>query len=304
VVAPALLLLVVAAALPAGRAAEGPVAAAPAAIGDPDEAPFPEGPQLPAQAERLTYTITYLGIAVARAMLEQLPAQAAGGGTLVRASARTTAFWERFFHIRNTYLTRFDPFSYRPTVYVREIDQTGMRFRWVEWNGPPGRDPVAAGGLPDRPESYLPHAEPDTVAVQTVPADLGNLFSVLWWMRYADWARTKEARRIIWVDGTAWELVFLRSGSEAQKAPEGEVPAWEIRITFRRLGAEGPAGPPGPARSDYTTRELVRENAVVTFWIEQAAARRPLAVKVVRPKVVVKGFLREPFEEERIGGDR
>jgi hypothetical protein len=304
VVVPALLALVFTGALTAGRAADGYLAATPTTLRDMAAVPGLNRLQVPAGTERLTYTITYLGVAVARAMLEQLPAPAAGGQTLVRASARTTAFWERFFHIRNTYLTRFDPVSFRPTVYVREIDQKGLRFRWVEWNGRAGGDQVSTDGLPAQPESYLPRGEPDTTAVQTVPAAPGNLFSALWWMRYADWTRTEQARQTIWVDGSAWELTFRRVGSMEQEAPEGKVPAWEIQITFRRLGREGPAGPPGPVRTDHVTRELVRANAVVTFWIEQAAVRRPLAVRVERPKLVVKGFLRKPFEEERVGGDQ
>jgi hypothetical protein len=261
----------------------------------------PERPGAAPESERLTYTITYLGIAVARAMLEQLP-DPSGSETLVRASARTTAFWERFFHIRNTYLTRFDPLTYRPSVYVREIDQKGLRFHWREHDGRPGSDRVATGGLPDLPAGYRPRGAPDTTAVQTVPAGPGNLFSALWWMRYADWTRTEEARQTILVDGSVWELTFHRVGSVVQEAPEGEVPAWEVRITFRRLAREGTTAPAGPPRTDYVTRELVRANAVVTFWIEQRDTRRPLAVRVERPKLVVKGYLREPFAEERVGG--
>ncbi len=260
----------------------------------------PDRPRVATGSERLTYTITYLGIAVARAMLEQLP-DPAGGETLVRASARTTAFWERFFHIRNTYLTRFDPVTYRPSVYVREIDQKGLHFHWREHDGRPGGDRVDTGGLPALPASYRPRGEPDTTAVQTVPAAPGNLFSALWWMRYADWTRTEEARQTILVDGSVWELIFRRVGNPVQEAPEGEVPAWEVRISFRHLTREGQVAPAGPVRTDYVTRELVRTTAVVTFWIEQAAARRPLAVRVERPKLVVKGILREPFAEERVG---
>jgi hypothetical protein len=283
-------------ALAAGASATGP--------------PPPRTPQEPAP-ERLTYTITYLGIAVARAMLEQRPATAADGELLVRASSRTTAFWDRFFHIRNTYTTRLDPGSLRPSVYEREVDQKGLRFRWVEWYAPAGgadegaaaaRRPgqIPAPGLPARPESYRAEGPPDTLAVQTVPAGHENLFSALWWMRYADWEHLREARRILWVDGRTWELTFTRYGPEPTASPEGRVPAWVIRITMERRDPDGAAGPAGPERTDYVTRELVRENAVVTFWVEQAPARRPLAVRVERPKLVVRGVLREPFEDERL----
>lgn len=266
----------------------------------------PVGPQdgTPAAPapERLTYTITYLGVAVARAMLEQRPPATGDGDLVVRASSRTTAFWETFFHIRNTYTTRLDPESFRPSVYEREVDQSGLRYRWVERYDPdPGSAAPAVTGLPPRPESYLAEGPPDTLALQTAPAGHENLFSALWWMRYADWEHTDQARRLLWVDGRSWHLTFTRTGTEPTASPEGRVPAWVIRITMVPR-ADGPPGPAGPERTDYVTRELVRENAVVTFWVEQAPARRPLAVRVERPKLVVKGVLREPFAEERLTG--
>lgn len=264
-------------------------------IGGSDQGPV--GPE----RERLAYTVTYLGIPVARAILDQLPPDAPGGEWLVRASSRTTRFWDRFFHIRNVYTTRFGARDFLPSVYERRIDQKRLRFRSVDRYGGGGGDRVAWTGLPPLPDRYVPRGVPDRVEARQVERGQGNLFSALWWVRFADWDRLSEATRAIWVDGVRWRITIRRMGLERQRAPGGRLDAWKLVMNFERLDRE--VAPEQAAerrrRTDYVTNELVRESVTITFWLAREPARRPLALIIKRPKLTVRAVLRELFEEER-----
>jgi hypothetical protein len=101
----------------------------------------------------------------------------------------------------------------------------------------------------------------------------------------------------MWVDGRRWRLRVELDGLEERRALGERIGTWRIRCTFDLLD-EGEEATRRP--TDYVTEELVREDSTVFFWIEQAPARRPIAVEVRRPGLTVKGLIREPYEDERI----
>lgn len=257
--------------------------------------------QRPAGVQRLAYTITYFGIPVARALLDESRPEGAGAWT-VRGAARTTAFWETFFHIGNSYTTRVDPGTFLAEGYEREIDERGRRYRRMVWYGEAGAEEeddlrsLGPGGLPPVPERYRAEGAPEEVEVSRAPGDRYNLFAALWYLRYADWEQAVSAALPMVVDGDGWELTLRREGEEERKVFGRRVATWKIVCTFARTGAEPPEEE--ERVTDYVTQELVREEAEVTFWIEQAPSRRPIAVRVHRPGLTVKGEIREPFDEE------
>ncbi len=254
--------------------------------------------------ERLTYTITYLGIAVARVVTDQVPPAESGGEWLVRTASRSTRFWDTFFHIRNTYTTRFDMPDFQPSVYERRIDQGRLRFRSLDRYGSDATDRVEWMGLPPLPERYAPRGEPERVDQQQVDSRQGNIFSALWWVRFADWERLGEATRRLYVDGVRWRVHIRKEGTEERRSYEGRLPVWKLIITFERLDPEGTDEEEAERRdrTDYLTRELVRESVTITFWLERAPARRPVELVVRRPRMRVRAVLREPFDSERYFG--
>jgi hypothetical protein len=85
------------------------------------------------------------------------------------------------------------------------------------------------------------------------------------------------------------------------------VNTWRIVCTLQKqdrpeapVAGAGPAGSERTHRSDYVTRHLIREDVEITFWIEQAPARRPVDIRVRMPKYTVRGSLRQPFRDEEI----
>ncbi|MFO7767379.1 MAG: DUF3108 domain-containing protein [bacterium] len=273
----------------------------PLLLGGGEPPPSSELQPKPPGVQRLAYTITFLGVPVARALLEESRPGGAGAWT-VRGTARTTAFWETFFHIGNAYTTRLLPGGFLPEGYEREVDERGRRYRRLVWYGRRGPGGPGAeggrldpGGLPPVPESYRAEGRPDTVEVSRAPADVYNLFAALWYVRYADWERITSAVLPLVVDGRRWELTMEKEREEERKALGRRFATWKVLCTFRRT--DGEAGEEERI-TDYVTQELVRESSEVTFWIERASARRPVAVRVHRPGLTVKGELREPFDDE------
>ncbi len=222
----------------------------------------------------------------------------------MRGGARTTAFWEQFTHIHNAYLTSFRRPGGEPTVYERCIDEKGLRFDSVESYGEAAADPVAAGALPTLPERYSAGEEAGTIETTSTPAGRHNFFSALWYLRYEDWERIRQTVLPLTVEGEPWRLTLRREAREPQAVPGGRVETWRIVCTLEREDGV-PAAPPAGGgedgrRSDYVTRHLITEEAVLTFWIACESARRPVAVKVELPKYTVRGKLREPYEDERL----
>jgi hypothetical protein len=194
------------------------------------------------------------------------------------------------------------PGTFLPTAYERRIDEKGRRYRRIEWYGRRGAEALARGGLPPVAERYDAEGEPERVVVEESPPGRHNLFSALWRMRYTAWDTTTDLTLPLWVDGAPWELRMHRRDVEERKAVGERIRTWVIECRFGRLGPD-PQGDEEEAEKplrDYVTQELVREDAVVTFWIETGGAHRPVAVEVKRPGMTVKGILREPFEDERL----
>jgi|GEM_PF-6459242 len=281
------------------------------------------GPAQPGEVQRLAYTMSFLGIPVARAILDEVRPAAPGGEWIVRGAARTTAFWEQFTHIHNAYLTRFTLPGCEPSVYERDIDEKDLRFLSLQHYRPAGdsgadyrRDensPDRAGtraghdNLPPLPERYAAGGHPGAPEISAAPAGRHNFFSALWWARYADWVRTTQARLDLRVEGEPWRLTLRRDGEELQRAPEGRVRTWRIVCTLQRqdqpaasTAGTGSAGSDRTHRSDYVTRHLIREDVEITFWIEQAPERRPIDIRVRMPKYSVRGSLRGPFRDEEL----
>ena len=109
----------------------------------------------------------------------------------------------------------------------------------------------------------------------------------------------------LWVEGEPWTLTLNREGEEQQRAPEGRVDTWRIVCTLQRqdrsavpVAGMAPAGSEPEHRTDYVTRHLIREDVEITFWIEQAPARRPVDIRVRMPNYTVRGSLRQPFRDE------
>lgn len=251
--------------------------------------------------QRLTYSINFLGITVARAVLDEVRPEDPDGEWVVRGGARTTAFWNQFTHIRNSYVTCFRATDFNPSVYERKIDEKGIRFRQLEWYGEGGATSLPAGRLPALPEKYRTRGEPARNSVLQVPEDHGNFFSALWWARYSDWDNNAVATRMMWVEGSTWRLSVRRVGTSTERVPGGKVDTWELRCTLEKLeGKEPNAGSgaaPGP-KTDYVTRHLIREDVVITLWIARETARRPVKVKVAMPRITVVGRLKEPLSDE------
>jgi len=251
--------------------------------------------------ERLAYTVTYLGIAVARTILDQSPPSAPDGEWVVRAAAHSTRFWDAFFHIRNTYTSRFNASDFLPSVYERRVDQGRLRFRRVDHYVDAATDSVAWTGLPSLPDRYAPVGTPERIEVARVAAGQENLFSALWFARFADWDTLPEATRHLFVDGVRWRVHIRREEAEERRTYEGRMPTWRLTIGFQRLDPPGSEEEEAERRrqTDYLTKELVRESATITLWIAREPARRPVEVVVKRPGMTVKAELREPFETER-----
>ena len=271
-------------------------------------------------ARRLAYTMSFLGIPVARAILDEVRPAEPGGEWIVRGGARTTAVWEQFTHIHNAYVTRLRMPGSVPVVYEREIDEKNLRFRSIERYG----GTVSTGGddeesLPVLPERYVARGRPENIDLENTATGRHNFFSALWWVRYADWDRLTEARLDLQAEGVPWLLTIRREGEETQRAPEGRVATWRIVCTLSRpatgtgdagesggghagtssdAGAESGSGTESGHRSDYLTRHLIQEGVELTFWIGQEPARRPIVVRVRLPGFIVRGSLREPFDDE------
>ncbi len=263
----------------------------------------PEAQPAAPRVQRLTYTITFLGIPVARAILDEVQPGQPDGEWIVRGAARTTAFWEQFTHIRNSYITRFRAAGFQPSVYERRIDQKGLRFRRTEWYGREGAGDVDISPLPPLSPRYTARGEPASVDVLSVPAGEGNFFSALWYMRYTDWDRTVEATLPVWLEGQRWQVTIRRVGVGRRRAPEGRVEAWKLICRLNRLADEtGAEEFPSQAGSgtDHITHHLMRENAELTVWIARQPSRRPIAVSVSMALFQVSARLREPFEDERL----
>jgi hypothetical protein len=250
---------------------------------------------LPGSFQRQTYTITFLGIAVARAMLEQACPEDGSGPWEIRGSARSTAFWERFFRLSNSYTTRVEAGTFLPLTYERLIDERGRRWRRLEQ--PEGGMPTPSGStarLPPLPERYRMDGEPDRDRQVVVPAGRYNLFAALWKIRYHPWEQTPALTLPLWVDGEPWRLLVSLQGVEQPRVAGQRLLSWRVRCRFERESQ-------GTRRSatDYVTGELVRVESDTEFWVEQSPERRIVAVEVRRPGITVKGTLREPFADER-----
>jgi hypothetical protein len=252
-------------------------------------------------AERLTYSVTYLGIAVARAMLDQAPPAEPGGEWIVRGSSRTTRFWNAFFHIRNAYTTRFRMPGFISSAYERRVDQKGLRFRSMEWYGSGTASSLDGNRLPALPEGYQSQGSPERIEVEQVARGQGNLFTALWWVRYTDWDRTLEASLPIWVDGAPWMVTARRESEEVVRELGSRIDTWKIvvRLTKMTPDSEGTSWADRNLRTDYVTQELVREDATLTFWIEKEGTHRPIRLTVRRPRLTVKARIRRAFRDER-----
>ena len=287
-------------AVPAYRAESGATAPRPA-----------QANVVTAGPQRLTYDVTFLGIAVARALIDQVPGGRPDGSWLIRGASRTTGFWEQFFHIRNDYLSVVHPGDFLPSVYQRRVDQTGLRFvstdHYTGSAAVPGEEGARVEPLPGAesvpwpalPERDRQEGDPERAEVSIAMPGEDNLFSALWWVRYTDWDRVTEGRRTMRVDGLRWELTAQKKGTERLRVLGDRLDAWEVLITMRRLDPK-PEPIEGEERekTDYVTQELVRENAEITFWVERAPARRPLRLVVKRPGLTVKAQIREPYDDE------
>jgi len=254
------------------------------------------------EVERLTYTITFLGVAVARAILDEVRPEGPGGEWIVRGASRTTAFWEQFTYIHNSYVTRFRSPGFQPSVYDRRIDQKGLRFRRIEWYGREGTDAADAGRLPPLPDRYRTRGAPVAADVMSVPSGQGNFFSVLWYLRYADWDRMLEVTLPLWLEGQRWQVTVKRAGVEWRRVPQGRVETWKLVCRLSRdtsAGGGQEQQTQAVPSTDHVTRHLMDEDAELIFWIERGPSRRPIAVGVSVGVFRVTGQLREPFEDER-----
>ena len=249
----------------------------------------------PGSFQRQTYTITFLGIAVARAMLEQACPEDGSGPLEIRGSASSTAFWERFFRLSNSYTTRVEAGTFLPLTYERLIDERGRRWRRLEQSEQAVPPPAGSTArLPPLPERYRMDGEPDRDRQVVVPAGRYNLFAALWKIRYHPWARTPALTIPLWVDGEPWRLQVNLQGVEQPRVAGQRLLSWRVSCRFERE-SESTRRP----ATDYVTGELVRVESDTEFWVEQSPERRIVAVEVRRPGITVKGTLREPFADER-----
>ncbi len=250
--------------------------------------------------QRLTYTITFLGVVVARAVFDEVRPLTAGGEWTVRVAARTTSFWDKFARMYNTYTISFTAPGFQPSRYLRQIDQKGLRFNRLESYGRQVGTSSFSDRLPPFPVRYLAGGESVEVENVTVPAGNGNFFSALWYVRFADWDRMQALTLPLWLEGQKWRTHIRKVGVESRRAPEGRVQTWKLICTLSRdtdgSVIDKPAEP--VSGSDHLTKSLMNENLVLTFWIERSGLHRPLTVKTSVGIFSLVGQLRNPFEDE------
>ena len=252
------------------------------------------------EIQRLAYTVTFLGVAVARAVFDEVRPAYAGDEWTVRMAARTTSFWDQFTRMYNSYTTSFSGSSFRPSRYLRQIDQTGLRFDRIEWYGEQGNDFPIPDVMPPIPVRYLSGGKSVEPEIFSVPAGQGNFFSALWYVRYTDWDVTKEIILPLWLDGQRWRAHIRKEGIENRNAPEGRVETWKLVCSLSRNTAV-PGTHPQDTRStgsDHLTSSLMNENLKLTFWIERSGLHRPIIVKTSVGMFSLVGQLRNPFEDE------
>jgi hypothetical protein len=254
---------------------------------------------------RLTYTIKLYtkvtpGVPVARAVFDEVQPAVPGNEWTVRVAARTTSFWDNFTRIYNTYTTSFSIPGFSPSRYLRQIDQTGLRFDRLEVYGRQAGSSSFSSRLPQVPARYLAGGESVELENVAVPAGYGNFFSALWYVRHADWDRMQEVTLPLWLEGQKWRTHIRKVGVESRKAPEGRVQTWKLICTLSRETGDSDTDRQAGSVSDldHLTKNLMKENQKLTLWIEQSGLRRPISVKASAGIFSLVGQLRSPFEGE------
>lgn len=250
--------------------------------------------------QRLAFTVTFLGVAVARAVFDEVRPAYAGDEWTVRVTARTTSFWDRFVRMYNTYTTSLITPGFRPSRYLRQIDQKGLRFDRIEWYGERGNNFSIPDTMPPIPARYLSGGASVVPEIFSVPAGQGNFFSALWYVRFTDWDVTQEVILPLWLDGQMWRAHIRKERIENRNAPEGRVETWKLVCSLSRNTAVPGTHPQDTRniRSDHLTSSLMSENLKLTFWIERSGLHRPITVKTTVGVFSLVGQLRNPFEDE------
>ena len=250
--------------------------------------------------QRLAYTVSIQGIAVARAVFDEVRPAYAGDEWTVRVAAGTTSFWDQFARMYNIYTTSFTQPDFRPSRYLRQIDQTGRRFDRIEWYGDQRSGFSIPDTMPPIPARYLSGGETVEPEIFSVPAGQGNFFSALWYVRYTDWDATLEIILPLWLDGQRWRVHIRKVGIENRNAPEGRVETWKLTGSLSRNTAVPDTHPQDTEniKSDHLTSSLMDEDLKLTFWIERSGLHRPITVKTSVGIFSLVGQLRNPFEDE------